>query len=166
MEDMCIAIYKVISICADGASVMQGKIKGVLTLLLKDIRKSREDRLNTIIKDSPRPRTPSSFSLIRGVIGMHCVCHRFALVLTDAIKVSKIPDIVRLLMRDIYEYVSKGGLRKKNLKAFLQKHNEKRAEARKGTVMDPDDVDALHAVYTKEQEKDANYLERLSLHGG
>ena len=144
MEDMSIAIYKIISICADGASVMQGRIKGVLTLLLKDIRKSREDRLKTIIRDSPRARTLLSFSSLRGVIGVHCVCHRFALVLTDAIKVGKIPDIVKLIMRDIYKYFSKGGLRKKNLKAFLLKHNEIRAEARKGTVMDPDD--ALHAV--------------------
>jgi hypothetical protein len=106
MEDMCIAIYKIISICADGTSVMQGRIKGVLTLLLKDIRMSRKDKLNTIIiRDSPRPRTPSSFSSLRGVIGVHCVCHRFALVLTDAIKVGKIPDIVKLIMRDIYKCI-------------------------------------------------------------
>ena len=54
-------------------------------------------------------------------------------------------------MRDVYKYFSKGGLRKKNLRAFLEEHNKKRAEKRQGPALNPDD--ALHGVHQKEQER-------------
>ena len=44
---------------------------------------------------------------------------------------------------------AKAGCEKKNLRAFLEEHNKKRATKRQGPALDPDD--ALHAVYQKEQ---------------
>jgi hypothetical protein len=151
MEDMRLDISKVISMCADGASVMQGRHKGALTLLKRDVRKSRDATVREIIKKSAFPRAQSDFSGLRGVIGVHCVCHRFALVLTDAIKRECIPEIVKLLMRDVHKCFSKGGLRKKKPTRFFGGAQQKKATKRQGPALDPDD--ALHAAYQKEQER-------------
>ena len=137
MEDMRLDISKIISICADGASVMQGRHKGVLTLLKRDVRKSRDATVREIIKKSAFPRTPSDFSGLRGVIGVHCVCHRFALVLTDAIKREYIPEIVKLLMRDVYKYFSKGGLRKKKPTRFFGGAQQKKGYEEAGPGLRP-----------------------------
>jgi hypothetical protein len=53
-------------------------------------------------------------------------------VLTGAIKREYIPEIVKMLMRDIYKHFSEGGLRGKDLRAFLESHDKKRAEKRQG----------------------------------
>jgi hypothetical protein len=58
-------------------------------------------------------------------------------VLTDAIKREHIPEIVKLLMRDIYKHFNEGGLRKKNLRAFLESHDQKKGGKKAGPGIKP-----------------------------
>ncbi len=101
----------VIGICSDGASTMQGIHKGVCTQLAKHIRQLRQvSRDNT--------RDINSFHDSRGIFVVHCVRHRLALVLKDAIKGSRscakvIPSNIIDLMTMLYEYFAWSPARKK-----------------------------------------------------
>ena len=71
----------------------------------------------------------------KGVFVVHCVCHRLALVLTDAIKGSKgcakvIPDEVISLMTMLYEYFARSPARKKAMRDFIAVENEANKQAR------------------------------------
>ncbi len=98
---------KVIGICSGGASTMQGIHKGVCTQLAKHIRQLRQVyMLDIIARDNTRDI--NSFHDSRGIFVVHCVCHRLALVLTDAINGSRscakvIPNNVIDLMTMLYE---------------------------------------------------------------
>ncbi len=66
---------------------------------------------------------------------MHCVCHRLALVLTDAIKGTKscakvIPDDVINLMTNLYKYFARSPARKKAMRDYIDLINRNRNDAR------------------------------------
>ena len=67
--------------CTDGASVMQGTHKGVVTQLKALVVKLRVSKKNsTLMCDSHGLRIFGNSHAIHGIGGVHCVCHRFALV--------------------------------------------------------------------------------------
>ncbi len=80
-------LKRVIGICSDGASTMQGVHKGVCTRLAQHIRADRDVVIADMIAQDVN-RHVESFHANRGVFFVHCVCHRLALalVLTDGIK--------------------------------------------------------------------------------
>ena len=125
---------KVIGICSDGASTMQGIHKGVCTQLAKHIRQLRQVyMLDIMARDNTRDI--NSFHDSRGIFVVHCVCHRLALVLTDAIKGSRscakvIPNNVIDLMTMLYEYFSRSPPRKKAIREFINVENEANRQAR------------------------------------
>jgi hypothetical protein len=99
LHEYKVPISKIIGICSDGASAMQGAHKGVCTQLALHIRVARELLMEELRGQKPegRGRAADTFHPARGVFVVHCVCHRLALILTDAIKGSKacvvvIPD--------------------------------------------------------------------------
>ena len=58
----------------------------------------------------------SDVSDLEGIVGVHCVCHRFALVVSDAIKHEFIPPVCSDLLTELYAYFSKSGMRKKSIR--------------------------------------------------
>ena len=142
---MQLKLEKVISICADGASVMQGVHRGVVTSLKKLIIESRE-RKKREMRSADRMFDESHEG--GGILGVHCVCHRFALVVSGAIKWGAIPKLLPDLLSDIYGYFSKSGHRKKYLKGFVDEVNSNRQGAK---VDDPDE--GLHRILKLEIER-------------
>ncbi len=109
LEENKVPMDKIIGICSDGASTMLGVHKGVCTQLPKKICAERKVIMNNMVAHD-RTRTMDLFHVNRGVFVVHCVCHRLALILTDAIKGSKscakvIPDDVINLMNMVYNYL-------------------------------------------------------------
>jgi len=86
LEKYNVPLGKVIGICADGASTMQGIYRGVcLRLAIRHIRALRQDICEEITSRD-MTRTPDTFHRNRGVFTIHCVCHRLAVIVTDAVK--------------------------------------------------------------------------------
>ena len=109
LEENKVPINKIIGICSVGASTMLGVHKGVCTQLAKKIRAERQVIIDNMVAHD-HTRTMDSFHVNRGLFVVNCVCHRLALILTDAIKGSKscakvIPDDVINLMNMVYNYL-------------------------------------------------------------
>ena len=79
LVDNKIRIDKIVGICSDGASTMQGVHKGVCIQLARKIRELRRSVIDNIIARD-HTRSLDSFDVSRGVFVVHCVCHRLALV--------------------------------------------------------------------------------------
>ena len=88
---------------------------------------------------------------------MHCVCHRLALILTDAIKGSKacdvvIPDQCVALLNGLYSYFAKSPKRKAFIRTFLL-HRNRNPEAFGVVRSNPqEELDRVMAVL-EEQHK-------------
>ena len=122
-----VPLTKVIGLCSDGASTMRGVYRGVCTRLAQYIRELRDVALHEILGDN-RTRTLDSFHPQRGIFSVHCVCHRLALVVTDAFKGSNsceqvVPDECLELLTSLFSYFAKSVKRKKKLRAFLSEVN-------------------------------------------
>ena len=122
-----VPLGKVIGICADGASTMQGVYRGVCTRLSRHFRQLRQEVCDEITAGDIT-RTPDTFHHNRGVFTIHCVCHRLALIVTDAVKGTKtydavIPEACMNCLTEIHEYFSKSTRRKKKLREFLEQKN-------------------------------------------
>jgi len=91
LQEYNMSLGQMIGVCSDGASTMRGVHKGVCTQLERHLRQSREATIHNIIamQDVNSRRSIASFHESRGIFTIHCVCHRLALVLTDAIKGTK-----------------------------------------------------------------------------
>jgi hypothetical protein len=110
---------------------MQGVHKGVCTQLARYIRQVREVDIAALLEENPR-RGRDSFHKSRGLYVVHCVCHRLALILTDAIKGSKacdkvIPDECIRLLTSLYKYFAKSPARKSRLRELIDSVNQRRA---------------------------------------
>ena len=130
---------KIISICADGASVMQGKFKGVVTQLKQAIITERKRQIQDIPMAMRLDKDKEFHSMYR-ILGVHCVCHRFALVLSDCISKEFIPPVVVTLLRKLYEYFSKSGKRKRGLQKVIKQLNDARTGGPMNVIEDPDDA--------------------------
>jgi hypothetical protein len=158
LVEFCVPLHRVIGICSDGASTMRGRFKGVCTRLARHIREIREEVMQDIVANSTDTRRAvASFHPKRGVYVIHCVCHRLALILSDAIKGTKsydpvIPDAVIHLLNRLYAYFAKSPKRKHALRILIDTKNralkEERARAEHEgrrfplpliTVRNPDD---------------------------
>jgi hypothetical protein len=114
--------------------------------------------MQDIVANSTDQRRPlNSYHRKRGVDIIHCICHRLALILSDAIKGTKaydavIPDAVINLLNWLHTYFAKSPKRKNALRMLIDNKNrnlsEERARGeRKGrrfplpliTVRNPDD---------------------------
>jgi hypothetical protein len=132
--DAHVPMDKVIGICSDDASTMQGIHKGVCTQLAKHIRQLRQVYMLDIMAGD-NTRDINSFHDSRGIFVVHCVCHRLALVLTDATKGSRscakvIPNNAIDLMTMLYEYFARSPPRKKAIREFINVENEANRQAR------------------------------------
>ena len=128
LNEYQVPVSKVIGICSDGASTMQGCHKGVCTQLARHIRGTREDAMAELRRLHPEGRAPDTFHPDKGVFVVHCVCYRLALILTDAIKGSKacdvvIPDQCVALLNGLYSYFAKSPKRKAFIRTFLLHRN-------------------------------------------
>jgi len=130
LHEYKVPISKIIGICSDGASTMQGVHKGVCTQLALHIRVARELLMEELRGQEPegRGRAADTFHPARGVFVVHCVCHRLALILTDAIKGSKacevvIPDDCIALLNGLYNYFAKSPKRKAKMRELLLHRN-------------------------------------------
>ena len=131
LREYNVPLHKVIGICSDGAKTMQGVHRGVCTQLARYIRDIRQQYI-TAIRTEVHGRSLESFHHSKGLYVVHCVCHRLALILTDAIKGTKaydkvIPDEVIDLLSLLYTYFSKSPARKAKLRTFIQSENQRRA---------------------------------------
>ena len=127
LEKYNVPLGKVIGICADGASTMQGIYQGVCLRLARHIRALRQEVCEEITSRD-MTRTSDTFHRNRGVFTIHCVCHRLALIVTDAVKGTKtfdavIPEECLECLRTIHEYFSKSTRRKKKLREYLEQKN-------------------------------------------
>jgi hypothetical protein len=114
--------------------------------------------MHDILANSTDQRRPlNSFHRKRYVDVIHCVCHRLALILSDAIKGTKaynpvIPDAVINLLNWLHTYFAKSPKRKNALRKLLHiKNRDLREERARGeregrrfplpliTVRNPDD---------------------------
>ena len=134
LEENKVPMDKIIGICSDGASTMLGVHKGVCTQLAKRIRAERQVIIDNMISHD-HTRTMDSFHVNRGVFVVHCVCHRLALILTDAIKGSKscakvIPDDVINLLNMVYSYFARSPQRKKAMRDYIDLLNRNNNDAR------------------------------------
>ena len=103
---------------------MQGKHEGVVTELKRKIVAARASGVPTT----------------EGIIRIHCVCHRFALILHDVISKKFIPVDVINILKELYEYFCKSGARKRDLKSFVHEENLQRLHADiEDTVINPDE---------------------------
>ena len=111
-----------------------------------------------VANSTDQRRSLNSFHRKRGVDVIHCVCHRLALILSDAIKGTKaydpvIPDAVINLLNWLHTYFAKSPKRKNALRMLIDNKNlglrEERARGeREGrrfplpliTVRNPDDA--------------------------
>jgi len=152
LEEYHVPLHKVIGLCSDGASTMRGVYRGVCTRLQNHIRASR-NQARVEIADGTVGRTLDTFHPKSGVFSVHCVCHRLALIVTDAIKGSKscdqiIPDECLELLTNIYTYFSKSPKRKKKLRDFLDTINQRiranRRDARIHGRRQPVEVERLN----------------------
>ncbi len=138
----------VTGICSDCCSVMLGKWMGVCTCLSKAIQHLRKGILRAIMATDKTRSTISFFHPAMGVFVVHCVCHRFALILHDAIKAEYVdPDFV-LLLQMLYTYFGRSPRRKLALRKVVKAHIESirdRMGANAAQYPDPDD--AMHAVF-------------------
>ncbi len=104
------------SVCADGASVMQGRLTGVVTKLREVVSRERQNNLQEIQNTR---RLFTEFHPSYGFMAIHCICHRFALVVSDAMKLKVIPAESSVLLTEIHGYFDKSGIRKLNLKRIV-----------------------------------------------
>ena len=135
-----VSLNKLIGICSDGASTMRGVHKGVCTQLERHLRGVREETMRHLImaQDVHIRRAVDSFHAARGIFTVHCVCHRLALVLSDAIKGTKsldkcIPDNVIELLNSLYNYFARSATRKKAMRdliTFENAYNKRQATQR------------------------------------
>ncbi len=121
--DNKVPIDKIVGICSDGVSTMQGVHKGVCTQVAKKIREQRQVIIDNMMA-LEHTRSIDSFHVNRGVFVVHCVCHRLALLLTDAIKGTRsctkvIPDDVVNLMTNLYKYFARRPARKKAMREYI-----------------------------------------------
>ncbi len=84
---------------------MQGKYKGVVTQLKQAIITERKRQIQDIPMAMRLDKDKEFHSMYR-ILGVHCVCHRFALVLSDCISKEFIPPVVVTLLRKLYGYFS------------------------------------------------------------
>ncbi len=132
----CVPLHRVIGICSDGAATMQGCHKDVCTRLANHIRELREEVMHDIVTNSTDQRRPlNSFHPKRGIDVIHCVCHRLALILSDAIKGTKaydpvIPDAVINLLNWLHTYFAKSPKRKNALRKLIDNKNRNLREER------------------------------------
>lgn len=135
-----VPLNKLIGICSDGANTMRGVHKGVCTQLERHLRGLREEKMHHLIvaQDVHSRRAVDSFHAARGIFTVHCVCHRLALVLSDAIKGTKsfdkcIPDNVIELLNSLYNYFARSATRKKAMRdliTFENAYNKRQATQR------------------------------------
>jgi hypothetical protein len=84
--ESCVPFDRIIGICSDGASTMMGCYRGVCTRLAQHVRALRGDTMLLFTGNgSDIRRAPETFHAMRGVCIIHCVCHRLALIPSDAI---------------------------------------------------------------------------------
>ena len=81
-------LYKIVSICADGASVMQGHHKGVVTQLKRLALEARKCNQKLALLDAARKGTHKrmflEFHASAGILCVHCVFHRCSILITLA----------------------------------------------------------------------------------
>jgi hypothetical protein len=123
-----VPLDRIIGICSDRASTMQGVFKGVCTQLATTLRNMREPTVAAIIALNDNGSIPASFHSARGVFVVHCVCHRLALVLTDAIKGTKriekvIPEACINLLNGLHDYFARSPARKKEMREYINSEN-------------------------------------------
>jgi hypothetical protein len=132
LQSYDVPLQRVIGICSDGANTMQGVHRGVCTRLARHIRELR-GRAIASIRDTDQQRGDQSFHVSKGIFVNHCVCHRLALILTDAIKGSKacepvIPDECINLLTSLHGYFCKSHARKAKLRRFINAENAARTD--------------------------------------
>ena len=142
-----VALNFLIGICSDGCSVMLGKYKGVCTRLRLAVQNFREGIRKTIM-DSDVSRTMRSFHPSMGIFVVHCVCHRFALILHDAIQSEYVCSEFIRLLEALYSYFGRSPRRKLALrKVVKEKNDELRKNVKENFAALPDPDDALHNVF-------------------
>jgi hypothetical protein len=127
LEKYHVPLGKVIGICADGASTMQGIYLGVCIRFGRHLRQLRQEVCNEITAGDIA-RTPETFHHNMGVFTIHCVCHRLALIVTDAVKGTKtydtvIPEACIDCLKAVHNYFSKSTRRKKKSREYLEQKN-------------------------------------------
>jgi hypothetical protein len=177
LMEYCVPLERIIGICSDGASTMMGCYRGVCTKLAQHVRELRADTMLRITGNgSDIRRAPETYHHMRGVYVIHCVCHRLALILSDAINGTAafdpvIPEgVVRLLNTSmLHAYFSKSAKRKYTLrmlilindknKTILEAREKTQEEGRRrpalrNTVRNPhDDLEAVLSVLGEERHK-------------
>ena len=128
LNEFDVPLDRIIGICSDGAHTMQGRIKGVCTQLANSIRDMRVAKIAHIRARAMHGRPIDSFHEGRGIFVVHCVCHRLALVLTDAIKGTKnyekvIPEDVVALLNMLYNYFARSPARKQAMREYIASEN-------------------------------------------
>jgi hypothetical protein len=107
--------------------------KGVCTQLATYIRQMRADTVADIRARSLNGRDLDSFHEGRAVFVVHCVCHRLALVSTDAIKGTAhcdkvIPEEVVELLNMLHSYFARSPARKREMSSYIPTENRTRVE--------------------------------------
>jgi hypothetical protein len=100
---------------------------GVCTRFARHLRQLRQDVCG-VITAGDIARTPETFHSYEGVFTIHCVRHRLALIVTDAMKGTKahepvIPEACLQCLTTIHEYFAKSTRRKKKLREYLENEN-------------------------------------------
>jgi hypothetical protein len=122
-----VPLGKIIGVCADGASTMQGIYRGVCIRFARHLRQLRQEVCH-VITALNIARTPDTLHFSKGVFTIHCVCHRLALIVMDAMKGTKvyepvIPEACLQCLTEIHEYFEKSTRRKKKLREYLENVN-------------------------------------------
>jgi hypothetical protein len=139
LQQYNVPLDKIIGVCADGASTMQGIYRGVCIRFARHLRQLRQEVCD-VITAGDIARTPDTFHSNIGVFTIHCVCHRLALIVTDAMKKGTkacepvIPEACLQCLTAIHEYFAKSTRRKKKLREYLENVNATIRENQKQTT--------------------------------
>jgi hypothetical protein len=145
LNEFDVPLDRIIGICSDGAHTMQGRIKGVCTQLANNIRDMRGANIAHIRAQAMQCLPMNSFHEGRGIFVVHCVCHRLALVLTDATKGTKnyekvIPEDVIALSNMLYNYFARSAARKQVMREYIASENRVIQQNRQQVQAEPIEV--------------------------
>ena len=127
------------------------------------MREATIHNIIAIMQDINNRRSIESFHESRGIFTVHCVCHRLALVLTDAIKGTKnepkvIPEECSELLNSVYGYFVRSPARKKEMRYMIDLENNYHKEqaacrARRPDIVQLNPVEELERLMTSLEER-------------
>ena len=152
LQENSVNLATMVGICSDGCSTMMGKHKGVCTQLLHFVRRQRKEMIQAMMREESR--SFDSYHASYGIFAIHCVCHRFALIISNAIEDELVPRCCVNLLQNLYLYFSKSPKKKKGMRDLLAaRNNSMNQTVASAPAPEGNPIEALEVVMDTLREK-------------